>query len=141
MMHIKALMTLKTLGNIHSMTKIMRNSMPQPRISMNVPSEKMAAKAAPMDRISSKKASKTTLKAMESTSYIKCQKMSEMVAVTVSSAAASAWTPSRRGARPIWARIVSAPASERRRAVSVLITKVALPSMLLAPRVVPMALA
>ena len=65
--------------------------------------------------------------------------MSLTVAVMVSTADASACSPSRSGASPICARIVSADTSERRRAVSTLMTSVALPVISLAPRVVPMA--
>ena len=49
--------------------------------------------------------------------------------------------PPSSGASPICAKMVSALASDRRRAVSVLMTSVALPSIVLAPRTVPMALA
>ena len=97
--------------------------------------------AAPRERMSSKNAWKTRRKTTDRTSKTTCQKMSEMVAVTVRKAAASACMPSRSGARPICARSVSAPASDRRRAVSVLMVRVALPSIVLALRVVPMALA
>ena len=84
---------------------------------------------------------KTRRKTTDRTSYVTCQKMSEIAAATVSKAAASACMPSRSGARPICASSVSAPASDRRRAVSVLIVRVAFPVIVLALRVVPIALA
>ena len=59
----------------------------------------------------------------------------------MSAALTRACMPSRRGSSPICAKSVSARASDRRRAVSVLMTSVAFPAIVLALRVVPMALA
>ena len=68
MTHMSESMTRKTAGSRRSITMIMRNSMPQPKISMNVPSEKMAMNAAPRERMSSKKAWKTRRKTTDRTS-------------------------------------------------------------------------
>ena len=99
----------------------------------------MAMNAAPRERMSSMNAWKTRRKTTDRTSNVTWKKISETVAVTVSKAAASACMPSRSGARPICASSVSAPASDSRRAVSVLIVSVAFPVIVLALRVVPIA--
>ena len=68
MTHMSESMRRNTMGSKNSMRKIMRNSMPQPKISMKVPSAKMPMKAAPRDRRSSMKAWKTRRKTTERTS-------------------------------------------------------------------------